>query len=78
MAALLVRNLPEETHAALKARAASHNRSTEAEVRAILTAAVHEEEPRIGTLLADLGRSVGGVELDIERDKTPYEPITFE
>lgn len=36
MATLTIRNLPEETRRALKARAAEHNRSMEAEVRAIL------------------------------------------
>ena len=36
MAALTIRNLSDETHRALKARAAAHHRSTEAEVRAIV------------------------------------------
>ena len=40
MAMLTVRNLPDEVHRALRMRAAQHGRSTEAEVREILAAAV--------------------------------------
>lgn len=36
MSALTVRNLPDETHRALKLRAAQHGRSTEAEARHFL------------------------------------------
>ena len=43
MAAVTIRNLSEEAHRALKVRAAQHNRSTEAEMRAILEAAVRPE-----------------------------------
>ena len=41
MAALTVRNLPDEVHRALRMRAAAHGRSTEAEVRAILEDSVN-------------------------------------
>ena len=37
MATLTVRKLSDEVHRALRARAAMHGRSTEAEVRAILS-----------------------------------------
>lgn len=37
MRVITVRNLPDETHRALRLRAAQHGRSTEAEVRDILT-----------------------------------------
>ncbi len=78
MAAITVRNLSDETHRALKARAAAHHRSTEAEVRAILDAAVASgERLRLGTLLSDVGRSVGGVELTVVRQGTPAEPPDF-
>src|SRR5260221_371045 len=40
MPVVTVRNLPEETHRALKVRAAEHGRSTEAEIREILEEAV--------------------------------------
>lgn len=75
MAAITVRNLSDETHRALKARAARHQRSTEAEVRAILDAAVASgDRVRLGSLLVDIGRSVGGVDLAADRDKTPHKP----
>ncbi|HMR49564.1 MAG TPA: antitoxin [Arachnia sp.] len=76
MPAITVRNLSAETHRALKARAAMHGRSTEAEVRAILDA-VAAEGPRLGTLLTSIGREAGGVDLSITRDQTPREPIDF-
>lgn len=76
MAAITVRNLSDETHRALKARAAAHHRSTEAEVRAILDAAVTPpKRPRLGALLADIGRSVDGIESAIDRDQSPREPL---
>ncbi len=57
MAMLTVRNLPEEVHRALRVRAASHGRSTEAEVREILEAAVKPEgRVKLGSLLAEIGR----------------------
>ena len=40
MTAVTVRNLSPGTHRALKLRAATHGRSTEAEIRAILDEAV--------------------------------------
>jgi plasmid stability protein len=71
--------LSEEAHRALKVRAARHGRSTEAEIRDILEAAVRPaQRVRLGSLLAEIGREAGGVELEIERDKTPAEPISFE
>lgn len=79
MPAVTIRNLSEEAHRALKVRAARHGRSTEAEIRDILEAAVRPaQRVKLGSLLAEIGREAGGVELDIERDKTPSEPITFE
>jgi antitoxin FitA len=79
MPAVTIRNLSEEAHRALKVRAARHGRSTEAEIRDILEAAVRPaQRVRLGSLLAEIGREAGGVELEIERDKTPAEPISFE
>lgn len=75
MTAITIRNLTEETHRALKARAAAHHRSTEAEVRAILDAAVAPaDRVKVGSLLASIGQDAGGVELAITRDKTSREP----
>ncbi|MFT5534861.1 MAG: plasmid stability protein [Candidatus Paceibacteria bacterium] len=79
MASVTVRNLPDETHRALRVRAATHGRSTEAEIRAILESAVRPEgRIKLGTLLADIGREVGGIDLEIERDRTSVEPMRFE
>ncbi|HEF4752097.1 plasmid stability protein [Burkholderia multivorans] len=56
-----------------------HGRSTEAEVRDILEQAVLSEgRVKLGTLLAEIGREAGGVDLDIQRDKTPTDPMSFE
>jgi antitoxin FitA len=79
MAAIVIRNLSPETHRALQARATEHGRSTEAEVRAILDEAVRPAaRVKLGSALAVLGRQLGGLDLDISRDKTPASPIDFE
>ncbi len=79
MVAITVRNLSEETHRALRARAAEHGRSTEAEIRAILDAAARPEARlKLGSALVALFQPLGGVELDIERDKTPAQPVVFD
>jgi antitoxin FitA len=78
MVAITVRNIPAETHRALRVRAAQHGRSTEAEIRMILEqAAKPEGRVKLGSLLSQLGRDVGGVELDIERDTTPTQPVNL-
>ena len=60
MAMLIVRNVPDEVHRALRVRAAQHGRSTEAEVREILSAAVKSQARlRLDDALAALGRTVG-------------------
>lgn len=79
MASITVRNLPDEVHRALRAQAERHGRSAEAEVRHILENAVRPEgRIKLGSLLAEIGRQAGGVELDIQRDKRPAEPPSFE
>lgn len=77
MSALTVRNLPDETHRALKLRAAQHGRSTEAEIRHILENAVRPQV-RLGTALAAIGRNLGGVELDFRRDPSRVAPASFD
>jgi plasmid stability protein len=81
MSAVIIRNLPEETHRALKVRAAQHGRSTEAEIRDILESAVRPPERlKLGFELAAIGRRFGLQDEDLvfERDKTPAKPISFE
>ncbi|HPF26679.1 MAG TPA: antitoxin [Steroidobacteraceae bacterium] len=77
MAAITVRNLPEETARALKARAANAGRSTEAEVREILNAAVRPDFG-LGTALASLGKRVGGVDLSRGRKRSKARTASFE
>ena len=76
MSSVTVRNLPDATHRALKHRAKQHGRSTEAEIRHILDAAVRPGNG-LGSTLAAIGRSVGGAALPIERDRTPVVPARF-
>jgi plasmid stability protein len=84
MAAVTIRNLSEEAHRALKVRAAQHNRSAEAEMRAILEAAVRPEgRLRLGTALSEIGQKYGITNADVEaleqvRDTRPAEPMRFE
>ena len=84
MASVTVRNLPDETHRALRVRAATRGVSTEAEIRAILEDAVRPESRiKLGSLLAAIGQSIyeatgEDIALDITRDKTPAKPFSFE
>src|SRR5439155_8076470 len=59
MAVVTVRNLPAETHRALRVRAARNGRSTEAEIREILEEAVRpSKRVKIGSELAAFGQSL--------------------
>ena len=79
MAALNIRNLPDETHRALRVRAAHNGRSMEAEARVILEQAVRpDDRERIGSALVDIFRPLGGVDIDSKRDQRPAEPPSFE
>ncbi|MBE2295307.1 MAG: plasmid stabilization protein [Phycisphaerales bacterium] len=84
MPAVTIRNLSEETHRALKVRAAHHGRSTEAEIRDILEAAVRPTNRlRIGTALLALSQDAGLTHADFEameqsHDQTPAIPMSFE
>jgi plasmid stability protein len=79
MAVVTVRNLPEETHRALRLRAAQHGRSTEAEIRVILEEAVRPEgRVKIGSALAAFGQRFGGLNLNVTRDEGPPRAASFE
>ncbi len=79
MPAVTIRNLPSETHRALKLLAVEHGRSTEAEIREILKAAVlPATRIKVGSELAAFGQRFGGIDLDITRDQAPTEAATFE
>lgn len=83
MGMLTVRNLPDDVHRALRVRAAQHGQSTEAEVRAILAAAVKPQgRLRMGDELSALGREIGLSNDDVDalraaRDTRPAEPLSF-
>jgi len=77
MAAVTVRNLPDETLRALKLRAAKEGRSTEAEIREILANAVRTPVG-IGSALANIGRKMGGVGLRVKRNRAVIKAAGFE
>lgn len=84
MPALTVRNIPEDIHLGLKALAASHGRSAEAEVRELIAAAVKPaSRVKMGQALWELGREIGLTDaevaiMDSARDRTPAEPMSFD
>lgn len=78
MASMTIRNISDDVHRAIRARAKRHGRSTEAEVRQILAVAVQPAGGlRFGDQLAALGRAVGGVELDTRRSGKPMRVASF-
>lgn len=62
---ILIRNLPAGTKAALRARAAQHHRSVEAEAREILAEAL-EREP---VTIVDLLGTDEGVDIEFEPER---------
>ncbi|MBD8065927.1 plasmid stabilization protein [Devosia sp. PTR5] len=84
MPAVTIRNISNETHRALKVRAAQHGRSTEAEIRDILESAVRPAERlRLGSAMSALSRKAGLSNADFEtleqvRSRTPATPMSFE
>ncbi|WPL19495.1 Trafficking protein A [Thiorhodovibrio winogradskyi] len=85
MSSVTVRNLPDEVHRALRVRAAHNGRSTEAEIREILTAAAQPaERVKLGALLASIAHHAGALtdaeanHFDSIRDQTPSEPLVVE
>ncbi|MGV1866302.1 MULTISPECIES: FitA-like ribbon-helix-helix domain-containing protein [unclassified Rhizobium] len=84
MSAVTSGNRSDETHRALRVRAAHHGRSTEAEIRAIIEAAVRPSERlKLGSFLAAIGHDTRLANGDVEalqksRDNGPAEPMIFE
>ncbi len=84
MPSVTIRNVPDEVHRAIRVRAARHGRSIEAEMRAILEAAVRpQNRVRLGSMLASEGHKVGLSEQDFAllegvRDETPARAARFE
>lgn len=77
MAALTIRNVDDSLRDRLRVRAARHGRSMEAEVRAILQAALAEDgaPAALGTRIHQRFLRVGGVEIDMpERSEAARSP----
>lgn len=72
MASLSIRDLDDAVREKLRIRAAQHGRSMEAEIRAILTAAVAEDAPAtdLFSALTERFARLGGVELDLPARST--------
>ncbi|MEJ2466878.1 MAG: Arc family DNA-binding protein [Candidatus Thiodiazotropha sp.] len=84
MRSITARNVPDEVHRALRARAAQHGRGAEVEIRDILEDAVRPEgRVKLGSQLAEIGRKAKLTDeeftvIEQVRDKTPAEPVHFE
>lgn len=75
MSTLTIRQLDERTHARLRGRAAEHGRSVEAEVRAILDAAVNVPEHNFLLSLHASMVQAGGVELEVPARTDQPRPV---
>ncbi|WP_295701322.1 toxin-antitoxin system antitoxin subunit [Lapillicoccus sp.] len=64
MATLTIRQLDDTIHSRLRLRAAEHGRSVEAEVRAILDAAVNRPDTNVLIALGESMAQVGGIDLE--------------
>ncbi len=73
MSTVTIRNLPEEVHRALKMRAALAGRSTEDELRFIISEAVMPRANLADAMVA-ISQSFGGFNLDSARDKRRFKP----
>lgn len=78
MGSIIVRNVPDEVHRALKQRAGNAGRSTEAEIRLILEGVARPSgRVLLGDVLTAMREKHGAVDLDDVRDDTPEQPVDF-
>lgn len=75
MSTLTIRQLNETTHARLRGRAAKHGRSVEAEVRAILDAAVDLPEENLLLAIHASFAETGGVDLHVPERRDAPRPV---
>ena len=75
MGTLTIRQLDERTHARLRGRAASNGRSVEAEVRAILDAAVDLPDQTILLALHATMATAGGADLGLPTRSDRPRPV---
>lgn len=84
MPCVVIRDLSDEALRDLMLRAATHGRSVEEEMRAILEAAARVEgNLEIGSAISAIARSQGLSNADVDamlrdRDVTPAEPFRFD
>ncbi len=81
MPAILVRNISEKAHKALKQRAKLRGTSAEAELRAMVEEIAEpkkEEKVGFGTKLHRIFREADVTLPEIVRDKSPSEPANFD
>lgn len=80
MPTVTVRNLPEETHRALRVRAAHHGRSTEAEIRVILEETVRPSKRlKIGSEIHRIASEIGGMDdLQSSLGRSQIRGVDFE
>ncbi|EMR8238817.1 type II toxin-antitoxin system antitoxin FitA [Neisseria gonorrhoeae] len=78
MASVVIRNLSEATHNAIKFRARAAGRSTETEIRLILdNIAKAQQTVRLGSMLASIGQEIGGVELEDVRGRNTDNEVSL-
>jgi plasmid stability protein len=79
VAAISIRGLDDHVKEQLRVRAATHGRSMEAEIRAILTEAVSRPDESVGLfqMLHDRFSEIGGVDLDLPPRTEPARWADF-
>lgn len=79
---ITVRNIPAETHRALRVQAAKQGHSLQAELWEIITNAVKpKERMKLGDLLENISNAVNLTDKELtyfERDKTPASAASFD
>lgn len=79
MAALTIRQLPDELKARLRQRAASNGRSMEEEVRVILSKELgRSEDVSLGSIIQRRFAEIGGIDLELPPRGPAREPPDFD
>ena len=81
MASITIRKLDDDVKSKLRVRAAGNGRSMEAEARLILAEAVDREpapSEGLGTMIHELFKPYGGVELELPPREPMRDPPSFE
>ena len=81
MASITIRKLDDDVKSRLRMRAAGHRRSMEEEARLILAEAVEQETvpaKGLGTIIHELFKPYGGVELELPPREPAREPPRFD